>query len=160
MKLVTDAIFTSGRLRGFFDPRYTCDQDNSSPELRWSEEPEGTLGFALVAEDLSNAQTLWVVYQIPATVHHLPAGIPPQDALPNGIRQGMNDQRKLGYSGPCPPSGEAPHRFRFRLFALGNLRAEIPARATAQQLLATLNGSILAEAQVEGHYQRMLRETA
>src|SRR5690349_20194258 len=127
MRLSTDAIDSNG----FFDPRYTCDADNSSPELRWDDPPQGTAGFALIADDPDapgGTFTHWVVYNIPAKVAHLPTGIPPQDTLPNGIRQGTNGQQKLGYAGPCPPPGDAPHRYRFRLYALKAL-PELPQRA-------------------------------
>jgi Raf kinase inhibitor-like YbhB/YbcL family protein len=106
----TDAIDD----RGIFDPRYTCDQDNSSPELRWQDVPPGTAGFALIAEDLDAPSGIfahWVIYNIPPELLHLPAGIPPQESLPNGIRQGLNSFGKLGYSGPCPPARDRAHRY-------------------------------------------------
>ena len=96
MGMTTDAVDE----RGFFDPRYTCDFDNSSPELRWVGVPPETKGFVLIAEDPDapgGTFTHWVVYNIPAHVHHLPAGIPAQETLPNGIRQGVNSFGKLGY---------------------------------------------------------------
>src|SRR5690348_5845703 len=113
--LNTDALDRNG----FFDPRYTCDADNSSPELRWSVIP-GAAAYALLAEDVSLDDPFahWVVYRIPAAVHHLPAGIPNQERLPNGICQGINSLGKLGYAGPCPPSGDRPHRYIFRLYSL------------------------------------------
>jgi hypothetical protein len=156
MQLTTDAIHSSG----YFDPRYTCDFDNSSPELRWSDVPEGTQSFALIAEDPDAAPGMfahWVVYQIPAQVHHLPAGIPAQETLPNGIRQGLNGFGKLGYGGPCPPSTDHAHRYYFRLYALRST-PELPNRATRDHLLSLIRPSILATAELMGKYQRMLQK--
>jgi Raf kinase inhibitor-like YbhB/YbcL family protein len=153
MKLWTDAI----DLAGNFDPRYTCDVDNSSPELRWTEIPEGTHSFALIAEELSPGGFVhWVVYQIPPHVLHLPAGIPPQDILPNGIRQGLNGSGKLGYSGPCPPRGAVqPMASVLTLYALDQ-PVETESRLRREQLLSLIQGHILAQAELRGRYFRQI----
>jgi Raf kinase inhibitor-like YbhB/YbcL family protein len=152
--LFTDAIQTNG----FFDPRYTCDIDNSSPELRWSEPPENTVGFALIAEDLEEPENFahWVVFNIPGTVRHLPTGIPPQELLPNGIRQGLNGWGKLGYAGPCPPQRSQPHTYAFRLFALSSL-PEIANRPTRGELMTLIAPFVVATAEIRGRYQRMIQ---
>lgn len=104
MRLTTDATDE----RGFLDPRYTLDLNNSSPEIRWSDIPPETRGFALILEDHDAPRGLfthWLIYNIPSEIRHLPTGIPPQEILPNGIQQGVNDYGKLGYGGPYPPLG-------------------------------------------------------
>jgi Raf kinase inhibitor-like YbhB/YbcL family protein len=161
--LSTDAILEkssekSGDKTGFFDPRYTCDVDNSSPELRWSDPPEGTVGFALFAEDIDHPDRFahWVVFNVPATVRHLPAGIPPQEILPNGIRQGLNSWGKLGYAGPCPPPRSQAHTYVFRLVALSAL-PEITHRPTRDELMSLLAPYIVATAEIRGRYQRMIQ---
>ncbi|MEO5969556.1 MAG: YbhB/YbcL family Raf kinase inhibitor-like protein, partial [Bdellovibrionia bacterium] len=76
MTLATDSINENG----MFDPRYTCDLDNSSPELHWDHFPENTAGFALTVEDRDSPNknfTQWLIYNIPSNITHLPAGIPP-----------------------------------------------------------------------------------
>jgi Raf kinase inhibitor-like YbhB/YbcL family protein len=156
MTLTTDAMDS----KRFFDPRYTCDQDNSSPELRWTDPPEETRSFALVAEDPDAPSGLfvhWVVYGIPASVRHLPAGVPAQESLPNGIRQGINSYGKLGYAGPCPPAGDHPHRYIFRLYALRGT-PELPGRARREQLLPLIEPYVIAMAEVTGRYQRALEK--
>jgi Raf kinase inhibitor-like YbhB/YbcL family protein len=154
LELFTDSI----NEKGFFDPRYTCDIDNSSPELRWSEPPQNTAGFALVFEDLNTPKKFahWVVYNIPADVRHLPTGIPPQETLPNGIRQGLNTWGKLGYAGPCPPPHADPHAYVFRLFALTSLPV-FDHRPTSDELLRVITPLVLEEAQFKGRYQRMIQ---
>ena len=161
--LNTDAI--DGR--GFLDPRYTCDADHSSPELRWEGEPESTESFALIMDDPDAPQgvfTHWLVYQIPRTLHHLPAGIPPQELLPNGVRQGVNDFERLGYGSPCPPRGASPHRYVFRLYAL-NLLPHSPeiqrlSRCTREELWSIIQTHVLSEAKVVALYRESLRKTA
>lgn len=175
MRLWTDCIDEKGLL----DPRYSCDVDNSSPELRWDDVPEGSAGFVLLVQDLDarrrpreapqatdspsgSREALnepfchWTVYEIPAALRHLPAGIPPQDALPNGVRQGLNDFGKLGYAGPCPPKNDPAHRYQIRLLAIQSFPAELPNRLTCSQLMGLLEGQVLAEARLEMRYQRML----
>ncbi len=154
--LTTDALHSNG----FFDPRYTCDYDNSSPELRWQGPSEITRGFVLIAEDPDAPHGLfthWVVYNIPAHVHHLPAGIPAQESLPNGIRQGTNSFGKLGYAGPCPPVGDRAHRYFFRLYALREL-PEIPSRAKREQVIEVIMPFIHSTAEVMGRYQRHMQK--
>lgn len=155
MLVATDAIGRDGTL----DPRYTCDSDNSSPELRWNQTPSGIAGFALIAEDVdapNGVFTHWIVYNIPASIHHLPAGIPPQDSLPNGIRQGINDFGRLGYSGPCPPIHDKPHRYYFRLLALSQL-PELPRRIRRDELLNALSPYIMARSEIMAKYQRAIQ---
>lgn len=154
--LWSDALNNNGE----FDPRYTCDLDNSSPEIRWHGAPHNTASFALIVEDVdaeSRPLTQWVVYRIPANLEHLPAGIPPQEILPNGIRQGINTFGKLGYTGPCPPEGATSHRYRFRLMALSIL-PELPPRATREQLLEIANSCLISTAEFFGHYERSMRK--
>ena len=159
MILTSDAIDS----RGYFDPRYTCDADNSSPELRWENAPENTAGFALIAEDPDANRGLfthWSIYNIPSKIHHLPAGIPPQEVLPNGIRQGANGYGKLGYSGPCPPSkesGDQDHHYVFRLYALAAL-PEIAPRSTREQVLQAIEPYILARTELTGRYHRHVQK--
>lgn len=156
MRLWTDAVDREG----YFDSRYTCDIDNSSPELRWDEPPAGSVAFALIAEDPDSSKgsfAHWVVYGIPAEIDHLPAGIPPMDTLPNGIRQGVNGFNKLGYSGPCPPRGARSHRYYFRLHALSRI-PEISNRATRGEVLAAIQPHILETAEISGLYQRSLEK--
>lgn len=155
MEITTDAL----SMLGYFDPRYTCDFDNSSPELRWTDPPAETKEFAIIAEDRDARDgtfTHWVIYAIPAQINHLPAGIPPQETLPNGITQGLNSYRKLGYAGPCPPISDRPHRYFFKLYAL-NRQLFLPARLTRERFLDHALQYTLGWAEVMGRYQRIAR---
>jgi Raf kinase inhibitor-like YbhB/YbcL family protein len=157
VKIETDAILDNG----YFDARYTCDIDNSSPELKWDNAPAGIAGFAILAHDLDQLapsgemRCHWSVFNIPAVVSHLPAGIPPQELLPNGIRQGLNGWGKLGYAGPCPPQGVS-HRYRFKLYALAAL-PELKHRASCEELLQAITPYIVETTEIIGRYQRMMQ---
>lgn len=155
MSLFTDAILANG----LFDARYTCDLDNSSPELRWENSPDEAAGYAVMIED-PDAQggvfTHWIIYNIPAQVHHLPAGIPPQDTLPNGIKQGINSFGKLGYAGPCPPLGAHSHHYKIRVFALSQLPT-LNSRLRRDDFLKAIQPHILSTAEIIGQYQRSIQ---
>ena len=114
------------------------------------------VSFVVVAEDPdapSGMFTHWLIYNIPAALRHLPAGIPPQDTLPNGIKQGLNSYGKLGYAGPCPPVGDREHRYVFRLYAL-NRTLELPSRAQRDELLAALRPHVVATGELQARYRR------
>ncbi|MFN3477424.1 MAG: YbhB/YbcL family Raf kinase inhibitor-like protein [Candidatus Methylomirabilales bacterium] len=135
--------------------KYTCDGPDVSVPLRWTDPPPGTKSFALIADDPDapmGTWVHWVLYDLPAETRELPEGLPSQERLPNGAKQGLNDFRRVGYGGPCPPPGPA-HRYFFKLYALDS-PTNLKPRATKQQLLDAMKGHILAEAQLIGRYQR------
>lgn len=135
--------------------KYTCDGPDVSVPLRWTDPPPGTKSFALIVDDPDAPRGTWVhwvLYDLPAETRELPEGLPSQETLPNGAKQGLNDFRRVGYGGPCPPPGPA-HRYVFKLYALDS-QTNLKPRATKQQLLDAMKGHILAEAQLIGRYQR------
>lgn len=134
---------------------HTCDGDDLSPDLHWEGEPDGTVTFALIMEDPdapAGTFTHWIVYNIPADVHHLEKITPIQKNLENGAMQGKNDFGKVGYRGPCPPRTEE-HEYWFRLFAL---KKKLPPESanTARELYEGINGLILGRAEYMGKYKR------
>ena len=134
---------------------YTCDGSDISIPLSWNDVPERTKGFALIADDPDAPRGTWVhwvLYDIPAEVRELSAGIGNEESLQNGAKQGKNDFGKVGYGGPCPPGGPA-HRYHFKLYALNEMTGLRP-RATKQQLLDAMKGHVLGEAQLTGTYKR------
>ncbi|MGD0274998.1 MAG: YbhB/YbcL family Raf kinase inhibitor-like protein, partial [Syntrophales bacterium] len=71
-----------------------------------------------------------------------------------GMRQGNNSWPKIGYGGPCPPSGT--HRYYFKLYAL-DAPLNLAPGAAKEELLQAMKGHILAEAQLMGKYKRTSR---
>jgi len=135
--------------------KYTCDGADVSPPLIWNNPPNGAKAFALISDDPDapvGTWVHWVIYDLPGDAKELAEGVPTQESLPNGAKQGVNDFRKVGYGGPCPPRGPA-HRYFFKLYALDR-PINLKPRATKQQLLAAMKGHILGEAQLIGKYQR------
>jgi Raf kinase inhibitor-like YbhB/YbcL family protein len=135
--------------------RYTADGENVSPPLKWTEPPQGTKGFVLICDDPDAPRGTWVhwvLFNLPADQRELEEGVPAQEALANGAKQGKNDFGKLGFGGPAPPAGK-PHRYFFRLYAL-NAPLDLAAGATRGQVVAAMKGHVLAEGQLMGRYGR------
>ncbi len=138
---------------------YTCDGKDISPPLEWTGIPPGTKSLVLIVEDPDAPDpraprmvwTHWVLYDIPPTTHGLPEGVSP-DELPEGTRQGLNDWKRTGYGGPCPPIGR--HRYFFRLFALDTVLPDLgtPTKAKLEQ---AMKGHIIARAVLMGTYERI-----
>ena len=135
--------------------KYTCDANDVSPSLSWDKMPAGTKAFALIADDPDAPVGIWVhwvLYDLPAEMKELPEGTATTETLPNGAKQGVNDFRKVGYGGPCPPPG-LPHHYFFKLYAL-DAPTNLKPRATKQQLLDAMKGHVLGEAELMGRYKR------
>ena len=93
-----------------------------------------------------------MLYDLPPDTTPLAEGIPPNEQLAGGGKQGSNDFRKIGYGGPCPPKGPA-HRYFFKLYAL-DTELDLAAGASKKELLKAMEGHVLAEGQLMGRYQR------
>jgi Raf kinase inhibitor-like YbhB/YbcL family protein len=134
--------------------RYTCDGDDVSPALQWSDPPAGTQSLALIVDDPDapmGAWVHWVVYNLPAETRALPEAVSSNTDLPDGSRHGQNSWRRTDYGGPCPPSGV--HRYVFKLYALDTVLG-LEAGASKEQLLQAMEGHILAQTELIGTYTR------
>ena len=144
--------------QGEIPTRYTCEGDDVSPPLAWSDPPPGTRSFALIVADPDAPDPRapkmtwihWVVYDLPAQARALEDGAG-AGRLPAGARSGTNDWKRTGYGGPCPPVGR--HRYVHTLFALdaplGDLGA--PTRAALER---AMQGHVLARAELVGTYAK------
>jgi hypothetical protein len=150
MKL-TSAAFAEGTA---IPKQHTCEGADLSPPLVWQGAPPATRAFALVCDDPDapvGTWVHWVLYDLPGTVTQLAPGLPADDGVLGG-KQGVNDFRKVGYGGPCPPPGK-PHRYFFRLYALDSATGLRP-RASKAEVSKAIQGHVLGEAQLMGTYQR------
>jgi Raf kinase inhibitor-like YbhB/YbcL family protein len=140
---------------GEMPKKCTCDGGESSPALAWAAPPPGTQSVALIAVDrdspLNYSFVHWVLYNLPADKRELSEGLPKQEQLPDGSRQGQNDFDKSGYGGPCP-LGKSAHRYAFALYAV-DTKLNLPAAATRKQVESALRGHILAHSELVGRYQ-------
>ncbi len=135
--------------------KYTCDGRDVSPPLRWTDLPAGTNGLALIGDDPDapgGTWVHWVLYGMKVTARELPEGVPAQDTAVGIGRQGLNDFKRVGYGGPCPPRGPA-HRYFFKLYAL-DVEPALPPRNTKAALLKAMEGHVLGQAELMGRYQR------
>ena len=135
--------------------KYTCDGSDVSIPLTWTDPPAGTKSFSLIADDPDapmGTWVHWVMYDLPAEARQLPEGVPKQETLQDGSKQGRNDFGRIGYGGPCPPPGK-PHRYFFKLCALGT-KIGLPPGSTKQQVLNAIKGHTLGETQLMGTYKR------
>ncbi|HEY7220969.1 MAG TPA: YbhB/YbcL family Raf kinase inhibitor-like protein [Candidatus Binatia bacterium] len=150
------ALTTTAFQAGQEIPRkYTCDGEDVSPPLRWRNAPPGATAFALIVDDPDapgGTWVHWVIYDLPASATGLPETAPNTETLESGAKQGLNDFRKVGYGGPCPPPGPA-HRYFFRLYAL-DAPTGLKPRAMKQRLLDAVKGHVLGEAELIGRYKR------
>ena len=134
---------------------FTCDGEDRSPALQWTDPPAGTKTFALIADDPDapvGTWVHWVIYNIPASAHALAGGVERKEQLADGSRQGRNDFRKTGYNGPCPPPGKA-HRYFFKLYALST-ELTLPPGASKGDVEKAMAAHTLARAEWMGRYQR------
>lgn len=144
---LTSTAFVDG---GAIPSANTCDGADTSPPLSWTGVPAGTATFALIVDDPDAGGFIhWVLFDLGGAATSLGAAIP---VLADGNPpQGRNSFGRVGYGGPCPPSGT--HHYRFRLLALAT-RLSLSGGPTAGQVQAAASGHILGEAVLTGTYRR------
>ena len=138
---------------------FGCSGRNQSPQLTWSEAPQGTKSFSLTCFD-PDAPTgsgfwHWVVANIPPDVTELAldAGNPKTGKLPAGALQVRNDTGATGYAGPCPPQGAHPHRYLFTLFAVGVDQLPVTAETTPAVVGFQLHFNTLLQVSLMGLFK-------
>lgn len=135
--------------------KHTCEGQDVSPPLDWTDPPQGTQSYALIADDPDapgGTWVHWVAYDLPPSMHQLPEGVPKTEEISGGGRQGINDFRRAGYGGPCPPPG-SPHRYFFKLYAL-NAMLNLKPKASKKEVEQAMQGHIVAQAELMGKYKR------
>lgn len=149
---ISSPSFSNG---GNIAKKFTCDGTDISPQLSWTDPPEGTKSFALLVDDPdapAGNWNHWTMWNLPADKRGLPENVAKDARLPDGSEQGHNDFSKTGYNGPCPPPGK-PHRYYFKLFAL-DAKLDLKADAGKKELEAAMKGHILAQAELMGKFGR------
>ena len=150
---LTSAAFIQG---GDIPKQFTCDGDNVSPPFAWSGAPEITRSFLLICDDPDAPGRIfhhWAAFDIPPHWLGLRAGHG-AESLGNGFRQAINDFGKPGYSGPCPPPDDKPHRYHFRLCALSESSLPLGPSATCVEVVALTAPYVLEFVEHIGSYQR------
>ena len=137
---------------------YTCEGRDISPPLKWSGVPPEAKSLILIVDDPDAPDPRapkmtwvhWVVYNMPPSVTELPEAVA-SEHLPAGMFEGLNDWKRTGYGGPCPPVGR--HRYFHKLFALDTVLPDLhtPAKEQVEQ---AMTGHVVAKAELVGTYER------
>ena len=146
---------------------YTADGSDLSPPLHWNGVPNKTNSFVLFFEDLDSAERSWVhwlLFDIPADLRGLPAGVQPSPYLDNGSRHGLSwgvsEFSRLGYQGPTLTSTlftpinkhQYPrHHLLFTLIAL-DIKLALPVGSSPHHVRQEMNGHQLAKANLSCLY--------
>ena len=150
---LTSTAFAQG---GDIPSRYTCDGQDVSPPLAWSGAPAGAKSLVLVVDDPDAPDPAapkmtwvhWVLYNLPPGAGSIPEAA---SKLPAGTLEGVNDWKRTGYGGPCPPVGR--HRYFHKLYALDTVLPDL-GRPSKAQLEARIKGHVIAQAELVGTYQK------
>jgi Raf kinase inhibitor-like YbhB/YbcL family protein len=143
---ITSTAFDEG---GEIPRRHTCEGDDLSPPLAWSEVPEGAASLALIVDD-PDAPSGTFVHWLAWGIDPGSGGLEEGESAPSEGASGFGD---LGYRGPCPPPGHGPHRYFFRLHALDGA-PELAAGANREELDAAIDGHVLETAELMGTFER------
>jgi Raf kinase inhibitor-like YbhB/YbcL family protein len=152
---LTSTTFPHG---GEIPSRCTCEGKDLAPALSWTGVPAGTRSLALIVDDPDAPDPAhpkmtyvhWVLYNLPPAAGGLPEGVT-LARLPAGTREGLNDWKRTGYGGPCPPIGR--HRYFHKLYALGVVLPDL-GHPTKAALEAAMAGHVLGQAVLMGTYQK------
>jgi Raf kinase inhibitor-like YbhB/YbcL family protein len=152
---LTSSAFKEG---GSIPAKYTCEGEDTSPPLAWSGAPAGTKSFVLIVDDPDAPDPAaprmtwvhWVLYDLPLSSTSLAEGAD-SGGLPPGTKSGLNDWKRPGYGGPCPPIGR--HRYVHKLYALDTELTGLR-QPTKSNVEAAMKGHVLAEARLTGTYQK------
>ncbi len=128
---------------------FTCDGSDIVPPLTITNVPKNTESLALIMDDPDapvGTFVHWVVWNIPPDTKEIKKG-----KEPNGV-QGITDFRKLGYGGPCPPSGT--HRYFFKLYAI-DTKIDLPQGFKKKDLEKAIEGHIIEKTELMGIYKKL-----
>ncbi len=150
---ITSSVFEDG---GEIPAKYTCQGADVSPPLAFSGVPDGAKSLVLIVDDPDAPDPKapkmtyvhWVLYNLPPDTRGFDEGA---KTFPPGAGDGINDWKRTGYGGPCPPIGR--HRYFFKLYALDAKLASLD-KPTKDAVLKAMQGHVLAEAQIIGTYQK------
>ena len=146
---ITSSAFSDGAL---IPIKYTCDGDDISPPLVWSDIPENTASFVLINDDPDapvGTWDHWILFNLEGKTTELAENVDLSKLA--GVQLGRNSWRRNDYGGPCPPYGT--HRYFFKLYAL-DIKLDLPAGSSKQDIKKAMAGHILAEAELLGRYKR------
>ncbi|MBN9162781.1 MAG: phosphatidylethanolamine-binding protein [Myxococcales bacterium 68-20] len=142
--------------------KFTCEGEETSPALAWSEPPTGTKSIAVIVDDPDAPDPAapkmvfvhWVLYDVPPTTKELPEGVQNAANAGAGARDGKNDFGQTGWKGPCPPKGR--HRYFHKVYALDTVLSDLgtPTKAALEK---AMSGHVLAKGELVGTYEKQAK---
>jgi Raf kinase inhibitor-like YbhB/YbcL family protein len=145
---LTSSAFAAGAA---IPKRYTCDGEDTSPPLAWTDVPSSAKELALMVEDPDapgGTYVHWTVFAIPPSSDGLDEG-----KLPRSAREGENSFGDVRYGGPCPPEGDKAHRYSFSLYAL-KTEVDLEKGAKPEDVRDAVAKHSLARGQLVGTFKR------
>jgi len=145
---------------GEIPSKYTCEGQDIAPPLQWEGVDKRARTLVLIVDDPDAPDPKdpkmtyvhWVLYNIPSDTSGLPSATSSGD-LPSGTEEGINDWKRTGYGGPCPPIGR--HRYFFKLYAL-NTTLLIKENPTKAEVEAAMRGHIIEQCELIGTYKKRM----
>lgn len=147
---------TAFSAQGEIPRRHTCEGEDVSPALSWSGVPEGAKSLVLIVDDPDAPDPKapkmtwvhWVLYNLPPSTTSLAEAA---RELPSGTREGLNDWKRTGWGGPCPPIGR--HRYFFKLYALDRALPDL-GHPNKARLEKEMEGHVVAKGELVGTYEK------
>ena len=134
----------------------TCEGEDLSPALQWTDPPPATRSFVVLCSDPDAPNGVWrhwAAYDIPRTWSRLARGAGRAGAL--HFKQAVNDFKRVGYGGPCPPKGDGSHHYRFAVLALSVEKLNVHADPRCRDVESEARQHVLAEATFVGLFERL-----
>ncbi len=144
--IITSSVFQS---QGMIPKKYTCQGADISPPLRIENPPEKTQSLAIILQDpdASGGDFVhWMLWNIDPEIGEIEEG-----TTPAGAQKGTNDGGRLGWSGPCPPSGT--HRYEFHVYAL-DVMLDLPVGSGKEDFRKQIQSHVLEEAVLVGLFEK------
>lgn len=139
---------------------FGCSGENQSPQLSWTNAPEGTKSFAITMYDpdapTGSGWWHWLAFDIPANIYEIPANAGNIDLnlMPEGVIQSITDYGSKGYGGPCPPEGHGIHQYTITIHALKTDKLGVDENTNAAVVGYYIGNNTLAKASIVAYYER------
>ena len=144
LRLSSPAFIDGSRL----PQRYTCDGAGDEPPVQAGTVPPSTSELVLVVSDPDAPGGTYV--------HVTRYGISPRGdgSVDHGGHEGRNSADEIGWTAPCPPEGDAAHRYVWSVYALRD-PSGLKAGAKPSEVADALHGAgVLAGGTITARYRR------
>jgi phosphatidylethanolamine-binding protein (PEBP) family uncharacterized protein len=140
---VSSPAFTDGSR---LPQKYTCDGAGEEPAVQVGTVPPSTSELVLIVTDPDAPGGTFV--------HLTRYALSPRGdgSVDHGGREGRNSAGKNGWTPPCPPEGDDPHRYVWTAYALRD-ESGLEAGAEPDEVTAALDG-VLASGAIAARYGR------